>query len=582
MRKKIFYYILPIFAFIACSEEFTENPAVGALSDQALQNAEGVDLLLTGAYSALTGAVNNNGGNQFSVSPDNWWFDVMSDDAHKGSTDGDQADLYNLETYTFTPANPYILGKWEALYGGVNRANAVITVIEGIEGEDFSEKLAEVRFIRGYLNFELQKIYGNPAFISAENYANSEFNQPNPGPIWEQIEADQKFAIENLPDTQDDAGRPTSWTAKAFLGKTYLFQEKWQEAYDILQDVIQNGPYGLNEEFVSNFRAGGENSKESVFAIQFAADDGLSYNGNVGGTLNFPNESNVLGWCCGFYVPTQDLVNAYKTGADGLPLLDNYSDTDVVNDYGLNSYKTDGDGNVLEDANGDPIPTDFTPETGPLDPRLDYTVGRRGIDYNGYGINPGKAWVRNSFSDLSGPYLPKKNVYYAGEEVNMGTGSWGQQHSGINYNVMRFAGVLLMAAEAAVELDDLDTALDYVNQVRERAKNSSYVQAEDGSPAANYNIEPYDSFPDKEFALKAVRFERRLELAMEGHRYFDLARWGPTFMKNTIDEYVANETETIPNFGPKVSPFKEYMVIMPIPTTAIDLSGNVLEQNPQY
>lgn len=561
MKKKIIYYILPLFVFIACSEEFTDTPAVGALSDKALQNPQGVDLLLTGAYSSLTGAVNNNGGNAFAVSPDNWWFDVMSDDAHKGSTDGDQLDLFLLETYNFTPANPYVLGKWEALYGGENRANAVINVIEGIEGEDFPEKLAEARFLRGYFNFELQKIFGNPPFISAENYANSNFNQPNPGPIWEEIEADQQYAIDNLPATQEQAGRPTSWTAKAFLGKTYLFQEKWQEALTILQDVIQNGPYSLNEEFVANFRNDGENGSESVFAIQFAADDGLSYNGNVGSTLNFPN---ALGFCCGFYVPTQDLVNAYKTGPDGLPLLDTYGENDIANDYGIESDES------------------FTPETGPLDPRLDYTVGRRGIEYNGFGLHPGKEWIRNSFADISGPYLPKKNVYYAGENENKGTGPWGQQHSGVNYNVMRFSGVLLMAAEAAAELGDLETALNYVNQLRERAKNMTYVQAEDGSPAANYNIELYDSFSNQEMAIKAVRFERRLELAMEGHRYFDLARWGPGYMKNVITEYIQNETSTIPNFGPKTSSFQEYMVIMPIPTTAIDLSGNVLTQNPGY
>lgn len=561
MKKKLIYYILPLLALIACNEEFTQTPAVGALSDEALQNPQGVDLLLTGAYSALTGAVNNNGGNGFAVSPDNWWFDVMSDDAHKGSTDGDQLDLFLLETYQFTPANPYILGKWEALYGGENRANAVINVINGIEGEEVTGKLAEARFLRGYYNFELQKIFGNPAFISAENYANSNFNQPNPGPIWEEIEADQKFAIENLPEAQAEPGRPTSWTAKAFLAKTYLFQEKWQEAFNLLQDIIQNGPYSLNQEFFANFRAEGENSPESVFAIQFTADDGNSYNGNVGSTLNFPN---ALGFCCGFYSPTQDLVNAYQTGEDGLPLLDTFGENDVANDYGIESDQP------------------FTPESGPLDPRLDYTVGRRGIDYNGYGINPGKEWVRNSFADISGPYLPKKNVYYAGEDVNMGTGPWGQQYSGINYNVMRFSGVLLMAAEAAVELGDLDTALDYVNQVRERAKNMTYVQAEDGSPAANYNIDLYDSFSDQEFARKAVRFERRLELAMEGHRYFDLARWGPNYMKNVIEEYIDNETSTIPNFGPKTSTFQEHMVIMPIPTTAIDLSGGVLTQNQGY
>ncbi|SDB48668.1 Starch-binding associating with outer membrane [Flavobacteriaceae bacterium MAR_2010_188] len=561
MKKKLFYYFLPFLAFVACSEEFTDTPAVGALSDEALQNAQGIDLLLTGAYSALDGVVNNNGGNGFAVSPDNWWFDVMSDDAHKGSTDGDQADLYTLETYAFTPANPYVLGKWEALYGGVNRANAVINVIEGIEDGDFTAKMAEAKFIRGYLNFELQKIFGNPALITAENYANTEFNQPNTGPIWAEIEADQQFAIDNLPETQPEPGRPNLWTAKAFLGKTYLFQQKWQEAFNILKDVIDNGPYALNPEFVANFTAAGENSSESVFAIQFAADDGLSFDGNIGSTLNFPN---ALGWCCGFYVPTQDLVDAYQTGSDGLPLLDTYSNTHVASDYGIES----------EEA--------FTPETGPLDPRLDYTVGRRGIQYNGYGINPGKEWVRNSFADISGPYLPKKNVYYAGEDVNMGTGGWGQQSPGVNYNVMRFSGVLLMAAEAAVQIGDLATALEYVNMVRLRAKNSTYVKAEDGSPAANYVIEAYGSFPDADYALKAVRFERRLELAMEGHRYFDLARYGATYMKNVIDAYVANETETIGNFGPKVTAFKPYMVIMPIPTTAIDLSGNILTQNTGY
>lgn len=559
MKRKIVYYILPLLIFIACSEEFTETPAVGALSDEALQNAQGVDLLLTGAYSALSGIVNNNGGNVFAVSPDNWWFDVLSDDAHKGSTDGDQAELFLLETYNITSDNPYILGKWEALFAGVNRANAVISVIEGIEDAEFNDKLAEARFLRGYFNFELQKIFGNVPFISAENYANTNFNQPNPGSIWGEIEADYQFAIDNLPEDQSEAGRPTSWTAKAFMGKTLLFQEDWQGAFTILQDVIENGPYSLNEEFYANFRAGGENSAESVFAIQFAADDGQAFNGNVGSTLNFPN---ALGWCCGFYQPTQDLVNAYQTGADGLPLLDSYSDTDVVNDFGLESSDS------------------FTPETGPLDPRLDYTVGRRGIEYNGFGINPGKEWIRSSFADISGIYLPKKNVYYAGEDENVGTGAWGQQHSGINYNVMRFSGVLLMAAEAAAELEDLDTALDYVNRVRNRAKNMTYVQAEDGSPAANYQIEPYESFSDGDTAIDAIRFERRLELAMEGHRFFDLSRW--EIAVEVLNEYIEDESRTIPSFEQKTNAFQPHMTIMPIPLTAIDLSGNILEQNPGY
>jgi len=139
---------------------------------------------------------------------------------------------------------------------------------------------------------------------------------------------------------------------------------------------------------------------ESVFAIQFVADGGQSYNGNRGGTLNFGGPN---GWCCGFYQPSQDLVNAFQTSA-GLPLLGTYNQTDVKNDYNVNSA----------DA--------FTPHTGPLDPRLDYTVGRRGIDYNGWDIHPGKSWIRAGFDDISGPYSPKKNVYQNGEDANIGEG----------------------------------------------------------------------------------------------------------------------------------------------------------------
>jgi hypothetical protein len=562
MKKKLIYYILPLIVFIGCSEEFTQVPAIGALSDEALQNEQGVDLLLTGAYSVLDGKRISQGGADWTVTGDNWWFDVLSDDAHKGSTDGDQADLFLAEIYDWTSGNPYFYGKWRGLFAGVNRTNAVISVINKIEGQDFSAKEAEARFLRGHYNFELQKIYGNVPFISVENYDNTEFNQPNPGPIWDEIEADFQFAIENLPDSQEDAGRPNSWTAKAFLGKVLLFQEKFGPALTTLKDVIDNGPYALNNHFFDIFRASGENSMESIFAIQFAADDGLSFNGNLGGTLNFPG-GGPFNSCCGFLQPTQDLVNAYQTDANGLPLLDTYNQSDVKNDYGI--------------ASSEP----FTPDTRPLDPRLDYTVGRRGIDYNGWGVMVGKDWIRASPADISGPYLSKKNIYYAGDDVNMGTGNWGQQRSGINYQVMRFSDVLLMAAEAAVEQNNLDLALEYVNRVRNRAKDSPVVQNAAGTgPAANYKIEPYASFPSQEFARKAVRFERRLELALEAHRLFDLRRQDRAV--EVLNAYLRNEARTIPNFGQKAKPYQAKHNLLPIPLTAIDLSGGILTQNPGY
>lgn len=569
---------------LACNDSFTDNTvSVGALSDEALENETGVNLLLVGAYSALDGVRNNSQGAVWTSSADNWWMDALSDDAHKGSTDSDQADLFLMETFDWGTANPYLLGKWTGLYAGVNRANKVLSAIQKTlvndPSIDFTTQEAEAKFLRAHFNFELQRAFGNVSYISLENFDNEEFSQPNSGPIWDQIEADFQFAIDNLPATSDAAGKPSSMTAKAYKGKIHVYQSEWSEGLALLNDVITNGGYSLLPEFADNFRLAGDNSSESIFAIQFTADSGSSFNGNQGGTLNFPN---AFGFCCGFYQPTQDLVNAFQTDGSGLPLLDTFNQNDVTNDYGLNSYEVDSNGDVIEDANGDPVPTEFTPHTGPLDPRLDYTVGRRGIDYNGYGIMVGKDWIRANFSDISGPYLSKKNIYQKSEDGNVGTGAWGQQHSGINYHVIRYADVLLMAAEAAVEANnDLGTALIYVNEIRNRAKNMTYLKNEDGTAdAANYSIEPYDEFDSPEMALKAIRHERRLELGMEGHRLFDIRRWGNGV--EVMNTYFVNEARVITSFAGDPKPYESKHDVLPIPITAIDLSGGALNQNPGF
>lgn len=575
MKKKLIYLFAILLVAVSCGDEFSDTPAIGALSDDALANPQGVDLLLTGAYGMLDGWRNNNKGNQFAVGGDNWWCDVIADDAHKGSTDGDQIELFQIETYDWQTANDYFRAKFTALYAGVNRANAVLSVIGGIdrstllpnEEAAITGQEAEARFLRGHYYFELTKLFGNVSIVSVENYETLEFNQPNSGPAWEQIEADFQFAIDNLPATradQSDPGRPTAVVARAYMGKAHLYQSDWANALSMLNAVVNSGEYSLDPEYLNNFNAAGENGPESVFAIQFAADAGQSFNGNLGGTLNFPG-GGPFGSCCGFFQPTIDLANAFRVDANGLPLFDAFNDDDFLNDYGINSDEA------------------FTPDTTtPVDPRLDYTVGRRGIDYNGFGEHIGKDWIRAGFNDISGPYLPKKNVYQASETgTNAGSGAWGQQHSGVNYNIIRYADVLLMAAEAAVETGDLATALNYVNQVRNRAANTSVVQAVDGSgPAANYQVGLYTSFPDAGFARDAVRFERRVELGMEGHRLFDLRRWGVS--QSVLTEYVASETRTITNFGPKVNAYQSQFDLLPIPLTSIDLSNGVLQQNPGY
>lgn len=552
--KKLLTIILTLGIVYGCSEGFTEINPKGSLNAGLLSNEEGVDLLLAGAYAMLTGQRDQQA-DDWHGAGDNWWFDAISDESHKGSTNGDQADLFDLETFNWAANNPYPNGKWESLFAGVNRANAVINQANLVTGADLSAKIAEARFLRGHYNFELQRTWQIVPYISEEDIADP--NLPNEGSIYQQIEDDFNFAIQNLPASQAEAGRANSWAAKAYLGKVLLYQGKFAPALTQFNDVINNGPYDLLAEYGENFTQASKNGVESIFAIQFANDGGQSFSGNRGGTLNYPG-GGPYGSCCGFYQPTQDLVNAFQTSG-GLPLLDTWNQTDVANDQDI------------------PSDSPFTLHTGPLDPRLDYTVGRRGISYNGFAVHEGFDWVRAQAD--AGPYLPTKNTYKASEfAAAQGTGAWGQQRSGINYNLLRFADVLLMAAEAEAEAGTLANALAHVNRVRQRAITSTTIKDAGGADAANYQISLYGGFSDKTAAVKAIRFERRLELAMEGHRYFDLVRWGVA--ESVMNAYFPNETRTVSSFDPR--PFLPKHNVFPIPLRAIDLSNGVLVQNPVW
>lgn len=561
MKNFITLFLSATLLLVSCSDDFTDINPVGALSDASLQNATGVDLLLVGAYSMLDG-IRQGHGEDWHPTGDNWWLDVLSDEAHKGSTDGDQPDLLTLELYTWDTTNPYILNKWRAIFAGINRSNSVISLIESSEDPSlFTTEMAQARFLRGHYNFELQKMWVNVPFISAENFAASEFNQPNNGPIWSEIEADFSYAASNLPASRggnySEPGRPIKTTAQAFLGKALLYQGKWAEASTNLDAVVNSGDYALATDYFSNFRSDGENGPEMMFSIQFASDGGQSFQANRGGTLNFPVGPMTGGLCCGFYQPTQNLANAFQTDENGLP-LSNWASSDIANDAGISETEA------------------FTPHTGPLDPRIDYTIGRRGIDYNGFGVFTGKDNIRASFTDISGPYAGKKNMYTAGDSDNRGTGGWGEQRTGINYHIMRYADVLLMAAEAAVETGNLEKARGLVNQVRKRAMNSPRA---DTSP--NYVIDTYNStWTDQSAARTAVRHERRVELGMEGHRLFDLRRWGT--MVETLNAYIVHEGRTIPPFKARANAVSSKHMALPIPLDAIDQSEGALKQNPGH
>ena len=307
--------------------------------------------------------------------------------------------------------------------------------------------------------------------------------------------------------------------------------------------VINNGttaagtPYALEPLYHDNFKASEEaGNSESIFAYE-ASNAGDIVNGNYENTLNQPHGSAAEGaGCCGFYQPSQNLVNSFKVDANGLPMPATFNDVDLADDEGLTS----------QDA--------FTPPNDPLDPRIDWTVGRRGIPYLDWGIHPGVNWIRQI--DFGGPFSPIKNVPEVADFDNnlAGVYDWGFTLSALNVHIIRYADVILMAAEAEAELGNLGRALDLVNMVRTRASNpDGFVKLDDGTPAANYQIGLYPSFANQQAALTAIRFERKIELGMEGHRFYDLVRWdnvtdagltaAPLDMAQVLNDYLAGEDD---------------------------------------
>jgi hypothetical protein len=484
MKKRILVLTALVCAgmMTSCGDSFLETTPLGVGNEQSLSNKNGVNAVLIGAYSLLDG-VGSGPVNTSSVS--NWIYgSIASDDAYKGSDVGDQAQITTIERYIPQADIGAYNDKWVAVYDGVSRSNNTIKLIglaTDMTDAEKAQALGEARFLRAWYHFEAKKLWNMVPYV--DETVTDYINLPNDKDIWPNIEADFQFAIDNLAATKAQVGRASKWTAKAALAKVHMYQADYTAAKPLLEDIIKNGPFSLVTSFHDNFRILTENNSESIFEVQMSVGDGGSgQNGSWGDNYNFPYGS-APGGCCGFYQPTQNLVNAFKTDAAGLPLLDTFNDVDVKNDEGLAS--TDA----------------FTPYDGTLDPRLDWTVGRRGLPFLNWGTHPGKNWIRDQ--SFGGPYTFKKFFAYSGENA----GAESPRANANNYRAIRFADILLMRAEVAVEEKDLATALSIVNQIRTRAANV-VVTGADGKPAANYLVKPYTAFATQEYARKAVRFAR--------------------------------------------------------------------------
>lgn len=574
-----------------CSD-FLDTPAQGSLDSNTLANETGVEGALIAAYRALD--FNNGvGGALQSNTASNWAYgSITTDDAYKGTEASDDAISTQVELYNWSTGgvDGRLDGVWTARFEGVNRANAAINLLnqvrEASPGEISDAQadgiMGEALFLRAHYHFRLWMKFKNIPYYTQED---EEFTKPNQGvPVIENIIADLDQAINLLEPTSrnGETGRANSWVAKAYKGRVQLFSGDYQGARTTLEDVVNNGPYALEDNYHHVWTGFSDlyNGSETIFAYQASSNDGEpnGVNANSGERLNFPHSGSPFG-CCGFHQPSQNLVNFFKVdGTTGLPLAMNNSS----NVFDATAAWNSQDGEF-----------DATQNTVPVDPRLDWTVGRDGVPYKDWG-NHEPDWIRQE--SFGGPYSPKKNVHEQASDAQSAVGWVPTQLNSVNIHLLRYADVKLMLAEAYVETGSPTLAREHVNDVRERAGVAAQGPGNDRATIAvpiddpsitwaDYEIGTYapGTFADVNFARAAVRAERRLEMGMEGMRLTDLRRWG--ILENTLNNYVSVE-QNRRSYLTAAAEVTERHYMFPIPSVQIELSTvdgeKQLVQNPGW
>lgn len=570
--KQIIYALMLAMLLGSCSDFLDNQKPQGTLSDEQVKDPNYVDNLVISAYAVWISAEDIN--SSFSM----WNFDVRSDDAYKGGNGTSDGDVFHqLEiSQGILTTNWNISDMWQRLYNCISRVNIAIALLNQTDEGSYplkAQRLGEMKFLRAYGHFLLKRLYKNIPFVTNENLTTEQYNELSNRELtndegWQAIADDLTEAYNILPVKQSDKGRPSKAAAAALLAKVYLYKAYRQDDsttnavtsinHDDLQKVVeytdpaiyQAGGFGLEADFHNNFRPEPqyENGVESIWAMQYSQNDGTTY-GNLNWSygLIVPNIPGVTDGGCDFYKPSQNLVNAYRTNADGLPFIDTYNQDDY---------------NKSKDY---------------ADPRLFLTVGMPGFPYEfnkDFMMDESPTWSRSN--GLYGYYVTlKQNVDPASGYLIKGSW-WG---TSMNRIVLRYADVMLERAEALVQLNDgrIDEAISLVNTLRQRAKQSTSAIANyERDYDARLNIGTYTGTFSQAEALKIVKMERRLELGMECERFFDLVRWGEA--DSVLNKYYADEANDCAIYS--AAHFtKNKNEYLPIPYAQIAASNGHYTQN---
>ena len=568
MKKHISLLVLSSFMLFSCNDILNQKPQ-GTVSSEDLESPETAEQMVIAAYSSL--------GNEVEWTPFNLWplGGLRGGDAYKGGdAAGDNLEWYLYETFTTNQTdNGRTNELWIRVYDAIGRVNDALRRLNNLSDEEMpvrQQRIAEMKFVRGHFYFLMKIVYKYFPYID-ENLPLDEYDtvsnrQYSNEQLWEIVASEFKAAADKLPEKQTQVGRPTRYAALAYLAKTRLYQayvsdEKHavtsldqgmlNEVVDLCNQVINSGQYALNADFGYNFLPEHDNSSESIFAVQYSVNDGTPLGRvNMGYALNYPMTQEY--GCCGIYRPSQNLVNAFKTDGKGLPMFTTFDNEDADNEE------------------------DFLRMT--FDPRLDHTVAIPGHPYK---YKPDfvyqKSWARSP--QIYGYYSSMKEVVAYDSPAFQKVGPF--MGSSMNSVVLRYDDLLLWKAEALIELGRQADALPIINQIRSRAGNSTdLLKQADGSYISNYKISAYEPGKNVEWtqenARNALRWERRLEFAMENCRFFDLVRWG--IADTYINNYFKTESSKIQYL--QTAKFQkgrdEYL---PIPMSQMNYSRGVYTQN---